>query len=141
MEAQGNQASEERGRDVALGPVLRLLVRDLESALAFQRTVLGAEVVHAGARSAVLRCAGSTWIVIADAASELPSLRELAGFVVRRGAGVEIVLESPDPSAVEERARSAGFGVLSPARIAGDGATEAHVVDRDGYVWVARRRS
>lgn len=141
MESQGHAAREEHARDRGRGPVLRLLVRDLAGALAFQREVLGAEVVHAGARTTSVHCAGASWIVIADAQSELPALREIAGFVVRRGAGLEIVLEGLDPRAVEERARSRGFGVLSPARIASDGATEAHVVDRDGYVWVARRRS
>lgn len=140
MAARSHTENDEIGRDGARGPSLRLAVRELDRALAFQRDVLGAEVVRSDARSADLRCAGVSWTVIADAAIELPALREIAGFVVRRGAGIEIVLEGIDPSSVEARARTAGAGVLSAARTASDGAIEAHVVDRDGYVWVARRR-
>lgn len=127
--------------DVDAGPALRLHVRELHRALAFQREVLGAEIVSSDDHSAVLRCAGARWTLVADAGSELSVLRELAGWVVRRGAGIEIGVDGLDPDQAEARARAGGHAVLSAARDAADGAREAHLVDSDGYVWVARRRA
>ncbi|MBI5362983.1 MAG: hypothetical protein HZA53_07370 [Planctomycetes bacterium] len=137
------QQSNRTAQDVCAdaGTTLRLHVREMDRALAFQREVLGAETITSDSRSACMRFGAARWTLVTDAGSELPVLRELVGLVVRRGAGAEIVLEGLDPDRAEAAARTAGFGVLSAARDTVGGAREAHLVDHDGYVWVARRRA
>lgn len=139
MESHRDTVMKEPRVEGPRGPSLRIHVRELARALEFQRAVLGVDIVSMDERGAVLRSGEAVWALVVDAASELPVLREIASFVVRRGAGIEIVVEGLDPATVEARARAAGHGVLAPVHAARDGAIETHVVDRDGYVWVARR--
>ncbi|MBK7878553.1 MAG: hypothetical protein IPJ77_23090 [Planctomycetes bacterium] len=120
------------------GPELRLQVRVLDDALRFAREVLGAEVELAEPGRAIVRRSGAEWTLIADAACANTVMRELAGLVVRRGAGIELVVRGLDPDALEQRARQTGHGVLTASQVAADGVREARVVDRDGYVWLAR---
>ena len=58
----------------------------------------------------------------------------------RRGAGIELRLHHCDPDAVAAaRPRELGFRLLDGPRDQPDhGLREAHLVDDDGYVWVAR---
>ena len=120
------------------GPELRLQVRDLEAALHFAREVLGARTTQLAPGVVVVSRGGAHWTLVADAACTSPVMRELAGLVVRRGAGIEFVVAQLDPDELEARARRAGFGVLTAAQPAPDGTREARIVDRDGYVWLAR---
>lgn len=120
----------------ANGLAVRVLVRDLDNAILFQREVLGAEVEIAGEGQALVRGEGGSWRLCADRAEPVSELRDIVMFVVRRGAGVELRVRVMDPAACEVRARELGFGVLVPLREVG-GVIETQLVDGDGYVWVA----
>lgn len=120
----------------ANGLAVRLLVRDLENAVLFQREVLGARVESVGDGEALVHGANGTWRLCADRAEPVGALRDIVAFVVRRGAGVELRVKVADPAACEVRARELGFGVLTALRDVG-GASETQLVDGDGYVWSA----
>jgi hypothetical protein len=120
----------------ANGLAVRLLVRDLENAVLFQREVLGARVAGAGAGEALVHGAGGTWRLRADRSEAVGALRDIVALVVRRGAGIELRVNVADPAACETRARELGFGVLTPVRDVG-GVLETQLVDGDGYVWSA----
>ena len=125
---------------------VNLLVRDLARALAFQREVLGVEVVYSDADLAVLRHDGSDFLLHAEhtyldeAGAAGPFLAQTSR-AATRGAGVELRLYGIDPDAAEARARAAGFSVLAGARDKPHGLRECYLVDADGYVWVPARAS
>ncbi|MFO1011717.1 MAG: hypothetical protein U1F29_16775 [Planctomycetota bacterium] len=128
-----------RAREGSAGPELRLHVRELDAAVRFAVDVLGAEVEPTTPGNVRVRRGAASWTLVADAAASSTVMRELASLVVRRGAGIELLVTGADPSELEARARSTGHGILTPAGPAPDGCVEARVVDRDGYVWLARR--
>ncbi len=118
------------------GLTLNLLVRDIETALAFQREVLGVKVVYADPDFAVCSGYGSEWMLHADHAFENHPMGRQAASVQTRGTGVEFRLHGCPPDRAEAAARRLGFEVLSPSTDKGHGLREAHLRDRDGYIWV-----
>ena len=117
---------------------INLLSADLARALVFQRDVLRADILHADEDLLILQGYGGNWMVHADHTYDKHALLADARGHSRRGAGVELRLHHCDPDAVVRRAVEAGFRVLDGPRDQPDhGLREAHVVDGDGYVWVA----
>jgi catechol 2,3-dioxygenase-like lactoylglutathione lyase family enzyme len=115
---------------------INLIVKDIEAAVAFQRQVLGAEVVYSDPDFAVVRGCGAEWMLHADHTYEDHPLSTLLTGEGKRGVGVELRLHGCDPDAAEAAAERLGFRVLSPATDKPYGLREAHILDADGYDWV-----
>ena len=131
--------ADEFGRNLPEGIGVNVLVRDMPRAIAFQRDVLGAEIIYSDADFA-----GDPWMGRdLDAAYRIirTTTIRLTGViegVEARGAGVEIRVYGCDPDAAEERARSSGADavVLAGAMDKPHGLRECVLIDPDGYVWV-----
>lgn len=115
---------------------INLMVEDIARAVAFQRTVLEAEVVYADPDFAVVRAEGSEWMLHADHTYDRHPLLRRAMENGARGSGMELRLHGCDPDRAEERAMAAGYAVLASAADKPHGLREAYIVDPDGYVWV-----
>ncbi|MCE2491093.1 MAG: VOC family protein [Alphaproteobacteria bacterium] len=125
----------EYGRSLS-GLTVNLLVRDIETALAFQREVLGAEIVYCDQDFAVLRSRDAEWMLHADHTyQDHPLYGSLSGELVR-GIGSELRLHSRDPDEAEQAAREHGYTVLDGASDKPHGLREAYILDPDGYLWV-----
>jgi catechol 2,3-dioxygenase-like lactoylglutathione lyase family enzyme len=124
------------GRTLA-GLTVNLLVRSVEDAVRFEREVLGAEVVYADPDFAVMRGYGSEWMLHADHTYEDHPLRQRIEGDSLRGSGIELRVHGCDPDAAVQKARALGFAVMKDPIEKGHGLREAHIVDADGYVWVA----
>jgi hypothetical protein len=117
---------------------VNLLSADLARALVFQRDVLCADILHADEDLLILQGYGGNWMVHADHTYDKHALLADTRNHPRRGAGIELRLHHCDPDAVVRRAVEGGFRVLDGPRDQPDhGLREAHVIDGDGYVWVA----
>ena len=125
----------EYGRSLS-GLTVNLLVRDIETALAFQREVLGAEIVYSDPDFAVLRSRDAEWMLHADHTyQDHPLYGSLSGELVR-GIGSELRLHGRDPDVAEQAAREHGYTVLDGASDKPHGLRETYIVDPDGYLWV-----
>ncbi len=127
-------SAEDYGRSLK-GFGVNLLYADVMRAVAFQRDVLGCEVVYADSDFAVIRHDGHEWMLHADHTyrdNVLAGIEDAAA----RGQGVELRLHNVDPDAVEARARDAGHTVLAGAMDKPHGTREAVIMDDEGYVWV-----
>ncbi len=120
---------------------VNLIVRDVAASVAFQRDVLGAEVVYSDADLAVLRHDGHEWMVhathvyVSEEDEKMPFLNHTEA-AATLGAGVELRLYGIDPDAAEARARSRGDRILAESSDKAHGLRECYLVDPDGYVWV-----
>lgn len=124
------------GRSLS-GLTVNLLVRSIDEAVSFERDVLGAEVVYADPDFAVMRDYGGEWMLHADHAyDDHPMLGRIEGNVLR-GGGIELRLHGCDPDAAAQKAKQLGYAILKEPIEKGHGLREAHIVDGDGYVWVA----
>jgi len=130
-------AAPDYGQSLA-GFSINLLSADLPRALVFQRDVLVAEILHEDEDLLIVRGYGGNWMVHADHTYDKhPFLLDTLN-ATRRGAGVELRLHDCDPDGVAARAQQQGFKLLDGPRDQPDhGLREAHVIDADGYVWVA----
>ena len=125
----------EYGRSLS-GLTVNLLVRDIETALAFQREVLGAEIVYSDPDFAVLRSRDAEWMLHADHTyQDHPLYGSLSGELAR-GIGSELRLHGRDPDEAEQAAREHEYTVLDGASDKPHGLREAYIVDPDGYLWV-----
>ncbi|MGE0715852.1 MAG: VOC family protein [Alphaproteobacteria bacterium] len=115
---------------------VNLLVEEIDRALDFQRTVLGATALYADPDFAVVRAFGSEWMLHADHTYDRHPLRRHAAENGARGSGVELRLHGCDPDAAEAAALAAGYEVMAGAADKPHGLREAYIVDPDGYVWV-----
>ena len=119
------------------GLTVNLLVRDIDSALVFQREVLDATVVYSDPDIAVVRGFGAEWMLHADHTYDGHAMQRVVIGVDQRGAGLELRLHGCDPDQAEAAARRLGFEVLAAAiDKQAHGLREAFLVDSDGYVWV-----
>ncbi len=120
---------------------VNLLVRDVLRAVAFQRDVLGVEVVFAEPDFAVLRHGGPAgvgheWMLHADPTYHSNPLLGLTGDGALRGVGLELRLYGIDPDAAEAKARADGHHVLQASADKPHGLRECFLIDPEGYVWV-----
>jgi len=118
------------------GLTVNILVKDIETALAFQREVLGISPVYSDPDFAVCSGFGSEWMLHADHTYDKHPLGRTVDLPQPRGAGVEFRLHGCDPDQAEAAARRLGFEVLSPATDKGHGLREVYIRDQDGYMWV-----
>lgn len=120
---------------------VNLVVRDVAPSVAFQREVLGAEVVYSDADLAVMRHDGHEWMVhavhayVGEDGARMSFLTHTEA-ADTRGGGVELRLYGIDPDAAEARARARGDRVLAASSDKPHGLRECYLVDPDGYVWV-----
>lgn len=124
------------GRSLRPGLSINLLVREVAPAVRFQVEVLGATPTYADDDFAVMRLAGSEWMLHADHTYLDNPVTGIVQGVETRGAGVEIRLYGIDPDAAEAACRAGGWTVLAGALDKPHGLREAVLVDDDGYVWV-----
>ncbi len=125
----------EYGRSLS-GLTVNLLVRDIETALVFQRQVLGADVVYADPDFAALEGYGARWMLHADHSYSDHPLTNIVSALEGRGGGVELRLLGRDPDQAEAAARRLEFAVLAGAADTLHGLRETFLIDADGYVWV-----
>ena len=118
------------------GLTVNLLVHDIGSSLAFQRDVLGAEIVYSDPDIAVLRFRDAEWMLHADHTYEDHPLHGSLQEDIIRGIGAELRLHGRDPDEAESAARELGCTVLEGASDKPHGLREAYLVDPDGYIWV-----
>lgn len=118
------------------GLSVNLLVREIAPAIAFQRDVLGAEVVYSDADFAALRGYGGTWNLHADHTYDDHPARTALAPPQQRGIGAELRLHGCDPDTAEAAARRLGHRILAPVMDKAHGLREVYIVDPDGYLWV-----
>ncbi len=118
-----------------MGLRLELFVEDIDASIDFYTNVLGFEVLreHPG-DYASLRCGGVTFGV--GSISKLPEeggyfAREIAS--LRRGLGVEIVLEIDDVDGWYRHVSGSGHPVFEPPQGRPWGLRDFRIVDPDGY--------
>jgi catechol 2,3-dioxygenase-like lactoylglutathione lyase family enzyme len=129
------------GAAIPPGLGVNLLVRDVEAALRWQVEALEAEPVYWEDHFAVLRRGEATWLLHSDWSYRDHAMSGAVAGVEARGAGIELRLYGLDPDAAEARVRAMEGLVLAGAADKPHGLREAHLVDRDGYVWVPCRPS
>ena len=115
---------------------VNLIVRQIETAIAFQREVLGATVVYSDPDFAVLQGYGGEWMIHADHTYQGTAFEKTLAGVERRGTGIELRLHGCDPDRAEQAARRLGFTVIAATTDKPHGMREAYLMDADGYVWV-----
>lgn len=125
----------EYGRSLR-GLTVNLLVRDIDTALAFQREVLHAHAIYSDPDFAVVRFGDAEWMLHADHTYTDHPLSGSLGTELARGIGAELRLHGRDPDDAEAAARRRGDIVLQGATDKPHGLREAVLVDPDGYVWV-----
>ena len=118
------------------GLTVNLLVQDIETSLAFQKDVLGAEVVYSDPDIAVLRFRDAEWMLHADHTYEDHPLHGSLNPDIPRGIGAELRLHGRDPDEAETAARELGYTILDDASDKPHGLREAYIIDPDGYIWV-----
>ena len=113
-----------------------LFVADRDQSVDFYTSVLGFEVNRLDESYASLTCGHVTLGLGRQAA--LPESGDGPGFTQERlardhGAGVEIVLETPDLDALYERVRRSGHPLAAPMQDRPWGLRDFRVTDPDGY--------
>ena len=113
-----------------------LFVTDRDRSVDFYTSVLGFEVRRLDESYALLTC-GDVTIGIGRQ-TDLPETGEGPGFTQQRlardhGAGVEIVLETPDLDALYERVQRSGYPLAAPLQGRPWGLRDFRVADPDGY--------
>ena len=129
-------AADEYGRSIKPGLSLNLLVAEVPASVAFHTMVLGATSVYDDEDFAVLRVAGSEFMLHADHTYLDHAMTGVIRDAEARGIGAEFRLHGVDPDRAEAAARQSGHIVLAGAMDKPHGVREAHIVDPDGYVWV-----
>jgi lactoylglutathione lyase len=113
-----------------------LFVADRDKSVDFYTSVLGFEVRRLDESYAMLTC-GDVVLGLGRQA-DLPETGEGPGFTQQRlardrGAGVEIVLETPDLEALYERVQRSGYQLAAPMQDRPWGLRDFRVADPDGY--------
>jgi lactoylglutathione lyase len=113
-----------------------LFVADRDKSVDFYTSVLGFEVRRLDESYAMLTCGGV--VLGLGRQADLPETGEGPGFTQQRlardrGAGVEIVLETPDLEALYERVQRSGYQLAAPMQDRPWGLRDFRVADPDGY--------
>ena len=94
---------------------VNLLVAEVPAAIAFAKTVLEIETVHADPDLAVLRGGSDEWILHADHTYEYHPIPGFVSGTEGAGAGVELRMPGIDKDAAETRAHEARYTVWAGA--------------------------
>lgn len=113
-----------------------LFVSDRDKSVDFYTSVLGFEVRRLDESYAMLTCGGV--VLGLSRQSDLPETGEGPAFTQQRlnrdhGAGVEIVLETPDLAALYERVQRSGYQLAAPIQDRPWGLRDFRIADPDGY--------
>jgi lactoylglutathione lyase len=113
-----------------------LFVSDRDRSVDFYTSVLGFEVQRLDESHALLTCGAVTLGLGREA--DLPETGDGPGFTQQRvardhGAGVEIVLETPDLDALYDRVRRSGWRIVAPLQDRPWGLRDFRITDPDGY--------
>ena len=113
-----------------------LFVTDRDKSVDFYTSVLGFEVQRLDESYAQLTCGHVTLGL--GRQTDLPETGEGPGFTQQRlardhGAGVEIVLETPDLEVLYERVQRSGYQLAAPMQDRPWGLRDFRVTDPDGY--------
>ncbi len=127
------------GRSIKPGLSINLLVADIAASTTFAKLVLAADIVYEDEDFAVVSALGSQWLLHADHSYLDHPMTGVISDAEARGAGAELRLHGRDPDEAEAAAQAGGYIVLSGAIDKPHGLREAHIIDPDGYVWVADR--
>ena len=128
--------ADEFGRSIPKGLSINILVRDMEVAIDFQKSVLGANIVYSDPDFAVVESVGAQYLLHADHTYLDHPMTGVVEGVEARGAGAEFRLYGVDPDKAEALARETDNIVLDGAIDKPHGLREVFLVDPDGYVWV-----
>jgi len=109
----------------------------LSKAVQFQEEVLKTKALYSDADFAVIQGYGGEWMLHADHTYQGHALEKKLAGLSMRGTGVELRLHGCDPDTAATAAKKLGFEVLSKPEDKPYELRETHVVDADGYVWVA----
>jgi catechol 2,3-dioxygenase-like lactoylglutathione lyase family enzyme len=123
------------------GLSLNLLVRNIDTAVAFQTEVLGAQLVYHDPDVAVMRYGDVEWMLHAVHTYDAHPLHHALASAGSLGLGAELRLHGHDPDAAERAARERGFEVVQGSADKPHGLRECFIRDADGYVWVPDRPS
>ena len=93
-------SADDYGRSLRPGLGVNLLVKDVAGSVRFAETVLGATATYADADFAVLRAAGSEWMLHADHTYLDNALTGVIQGTDTRGAGIELRLYGIDPDRI-----------------------------------------
>jgi catechol 2,3-dioxygenase-like lactoylglutathione lyase family enzyme len=118
---------------------VNLVVPAIRPSVAFQTSVLGAEIVTVQEGFAVLRWRGAEWMLHADATYHAHALAGELAAGTPRGGAVELRLHDGDPDASEDAARVLGHEVIAPAADKPHGLREVYLRDPAGFIWVVDR--
>lgn len=114
---------------------VNLIVRDIESSLAFYREVLGAKITYSDGDFAALRLKDWEFMLHADHAYDQHAWHASLQSRAPRGLGAELRLFHTDPDAVESRAKRHGAKILQASQDKPHGWRDVIVEDPDGYAW------
>ncbi len=115
---------------------VNLLVRDIEISLKFATDILHAKTVYWNEDFAVLSHDNMQWMLHTDHTYSHNPYLGIAEGQQTRGTGVELRLYNLNPDDAENRARNAGYIVLTSCADKPHGLRECYIIDPDGYCWV-----
>ena len=115
---------------------MNLLVRNIDIAVDFQVSVLGARTVYVDSAFAIMSFGDSYWMLHSEATYSAHPMGTGLRATATRGTGCELRLQNCDPDIAEERARGRNAKVMQATVDRPHGLRECFLVDGDGYVWV-----
>lgn len=118
---------------------VNLLVKDIETSIAFAESILLAKTIYWNEDFAVMQHGETQWMLHADHSYSDNSYLGIVQGQEARGTGIELRLYDLDPDEAEERARDADAIVLNGSMNKPHGLRECYLIDPDGYCWVPSR--
>ena len=123
-------------RSLPNGVWLNLIVDNVDASLAFQKTVLGADVIYADDAFALVAFVETYWMVHSKKTYEAHPLYPRLPAGAQPHAGLEIRVQGANPDAAAQTARRDGHRVVQEPTDTEHGLRETFILDPDGYVWV-----
>ena len=121
------------------GVGLNLLVRDVQTQVAFLKGIFGMEGHRVTRDFAIMAYRDQVFQLHADHTYSDHPLLGLLPEAGARGAGVELRLYDTDPDLAAKRAEALGAHVLQGPTDKPHGLREAYILCENGYAWVASR--
>ena len=118
---------------------LNLLVRDVESQVAFLSAVFGMDAFQPTADFAIMTYGDQVFQLHSDGTYHANPLLGVLPENPPRGGGIEIRLYDTDPDEACARAEAAGGTILQAPTDKPHGLREAYILCENGYAWVPSR--